>query len=283
MKALLRIFRPSRKLVIIIGGVALLIGCSGAFALYIGKDRLLGISSASADGLVCTDVNLITIRKQNRLWVRKYIRTDPTDGLTRVRTALRVAKAVYDEQKPDLVQVVVLDKNGPSVRSDIRGRAMGADVVYIPHPDKVEDGGADQPLTARYYDGGASSEGLFYGERIDMLPKDIDDLMASMKDHADCENPMAAEAETGGSAAKDKQKAAIAAEEKAAAASEAKEEQPATPPEQRPPHASSQIEPERDNTGSFIGADASDSDPGPPAELDPQMTGASERRSPITN
>ena len=283
MKALLRIFRPSRKLVIFIGGVALLIGSSGAFALYIGKDRLLGLSSVSADGLVCTDVNLITIRKQNRLWVRKYIRTDPTDGLTRVRTALRVAKAVYDEQKPDLVQVVVLDKNGPSVRSDIRGRAMGADVVYIQHPDKVEDGGADQPLTARYYNGGASSEGLFYGERVDMLAKDIDDLMASMKDHADCENPMAAEAETGGSAAKGKQKAAIAAEEKAAAASEAKEEKPATPPEQRPPHASSQIEPEGDNTGSFIGADAGDSDPGSPAGLDPQMTGASERQSPITN
>jgi hypothetical protein len=94
--ALLRIFRLSRKLVLIVGGVALLMGSSGAFALYIGRDRLLGPSSASFNGLVCDDVNLVTIRKQDRVWIRKYITTDTTDGLTRVKTALRVARAVYE-------------------------------------------------------------------------------------------------------------------------------------------------------------------------------------------
>nr|WP_210311392.1 hypothetical protein [Rhizobium leucaenae] len=278
----MHIFRPSRKLVAIIGGVALLIGCSGVFALYIGKDRLLGLASASPNGLTCSDVNLVTIRKENRLWVRKYIRTDPTDGLTRVRTALRVAKAVYDEQKPDLVQVVVLDRNGPTLRSDIRGRALGADVVYVPHPDKVADGAAEEPVTARYYNGGASAQGLFYGEQINMLPKDIDDALAALQDHSDCDNPLSADSEAGGSAKKDKQKAAEAAEQKAVAREE-KEDAPATPPEQNPPASRSSLPPEGSNTGSFIGVDATEPNAAPSPGLDPTMTGASNRRSPVTN
>ncbi|MEF0940794.1 hypothetical protein [Rhizobium sp. BR 362] len=282
MSALLHIFRPSRKLVAIIGGVALLIGCSGVFALYIGKERLLGFAAASPNGLKCSDVNLVTIRKDNRFWVRKYIRTDPTDGLTRVRTALRVAKAVYDEQRPDLVQVVVLDQNGPTLRSDIRGRALGADVVYVPHPDKVADGAAEAPVTARYYNGGASAEGLFYGEQINMLPKDIDDALAALNDHSDCDDPLAAENGAGGSAKKDKQKAAEAAEQKAVAREE-KEEAPATPPEQNPPASTRNLPPEGNNTGSFIGADAAEPHAAPSPGLDPTMTGASNRRSPVTN
>src|SRR6202012_3921408 len=132
--------------------------------------------------------------KQDHLWIRKYITTEPTDGLTRAKTALRIAKSIYDQQKPDLVQVVVLDKNGPTLRSDIRGRALGADVVYVPDPSKVGDGTVTTPITARYYDGGASDEGLFYGERVDMAPKDIDGVISGLKDHDDCLDPVAAEA-----------------------------------------------------------------------------------------
>jgi hypothetical protein len=204
--ALLRIFRLSRKLVLIVGGVALLMGSSGAFALYIGRDRLLGPSSASINGLVCDDVNLVTIRKQDRVWIRKYITTDTTDGLTRVKTALRVARAVYESQKPDLVQVVVLDKRGPTLRSDIKGRALGADVVYVPDPTKLEQGSVDAPYTARYYDGAASDQGLFYGERVEMPLKDIDGVIASLKDHSDCEDPVAAEAAKSNEAGKGKKK-----------------------------------------------------------------------------
>ncbi len=50
------------------------------------------------------------------------------------------------QKKPDLVQVVVLDQNGPTLRSDIRGRAIGADVIYMPHPDKMIDGLERQTL-----------------------------------------------------------------------------------------------------------------------------------------
>ncbi|MDM9648758.1 hypothetical protein [Rhizobium sp. S163] len=199
MKALLRIFRPSRKLVLIIGGIALLGGVSGGAALYIGKDTLLGPPAETVNGAACTDVNLVTIKKQKRVWIRKYIKTEPTDGMTRVKTALRVAKAVYDAQKPDLVQVVVLDANGPTLRSDIRGRAIGADVVYIPHPDPiVESIDGNKVFTARYYDGTAAANGLFFGERVDLPEDEITTLNASFKDVSDCIDPIAVAATEGG-------------------------------------------------------------------------------------
>jgi hypothetical protein len=278
VSALLHIFRVPRKFVVMIGGVALLVGSSGVFALFVGKDRLFGLASVSSNGLECTDVNLVTIRKDNRFWVRKYIRTEPTDGLTRVKTALRVAKAVYQEQKPDLVQVVVLDRNGPTLRSDLRGRALGADVVYVPHPDKLVDGSSETPLTARYYDGGASTAGLFYGEQITMLPQDIDDAIAGLNNLTDCGNALSAD--NGGDAKKDKMKAAIAAEDKAAAKQEEKHDAKPQPPE---PKSTGNVQPGYDENGEFIGADARDKNKGRSPPLDPTMTGASDRRSPVTN
>lgn len=235
MKALLRIFRPSRKLALIIGGSALLAGVSGGAAVYVGKDRLLG-DEESVDGVACTDVNLVTIKKQDHVWVRKYIKTEPVDGMTRIKTALRVAQAVYAAQKPDLVQVVVLDENGPSLRSDIRGRAIGADVVYIAHPDKMVDGLNDKPYTARYYDGKASEQGLFYGERIDLPDNQIAALNASLKDPADCIDPVAVASTKGGGkaagAAPAKEPEEASAEEQAAKDAAAPSE--AAPAEEAP-------------------------------------------------
>lgn len=276
MSALLHMFRSPRKLVIIVAGAASLIGSSGAFALYMGKDKFLGFVSASPNGLACRDVSLVTIRKENRFWVRKYIRTEPTDGLTRVKTALRVAKAVYAEQRPDLVQVVVLDANGPTLRSDIRGRALGADVVYVPHPEKIAGGAAEAPVTARYYNGGASAQGLFSGEQINMMPEDIDTALAALKDYTDCDNALTAGNEAGSNKA-EKQKAAVAAEEKAAAAQEPRERK-------RPePASTGNVPAGYDKNGEFIGADASGRNAPPSPGLDPTMTGASSRRSPVTN
>lgn len=216
MKALLRIFRPSRKLLFIIAGVALLGGVSGGAALFIGKDGILGLSAETMNGLSCTDVNLVTIKKQNRVWIRKYIKTEPTDGMTRVKTALRVAKAVYDAQKPDLVQVVVLDTNGPTLRSDIRGRAIGADVVYIPHPDPVLESAEAKTYTARYYDGSAAANGLFFGERVDLPEDKITALNASFKEYSDCIDPIAVAATKGGEGDSKGEKAQEAKEEKPA-------------------------------------------------------------------
>lgn len=102
----------SRKLLLIVGGVAVLCGATGSAAVYIGRDALLGPSYSEVNGLTCMELQSATIKRKDRLWVRKYVTTDATDGVTRIKTALRIAKSVAETEKPDLVQVVVLDQRG---------------------------------------------------------------------------------------------------------------------------------------------------------------------------
>ncbi|MGN7829183.1 hypothetical protein ACTJJ8_20850 [Agrobacterium radiobacter] len=181
--------RFSRKLVMIGGGILLLAGATGSAAVFIGSDRLLGPSYASTNGLSCDAVQTVNIRKNGSLWVRKFIRTQGGDGTERLKTALRVARAVYDKQKPDLVQVSVLDKNGPQLRSEMRGRAIAAQVVFIPDLAKIPEGAEARRYSAFYYDGAANGTGQFYGLRIDLPLEDTEALAASLSDSADCATP----------------------------------------------------------------------------------------------
>jgi hypothetical protein len=177
----------SRKLMLVLGGVLVTLGGTGAAAVYIGADKLLGPSYAELNGLECTEVTSVEIHKKDRFWVRTFVTTDePGDGLARVKTALRVAKAVQEKKKADLVQVVVLDTNGPKDRSGMRGRAVGADVVYVPDPAHVPEEVSARVFTARYVEGLAAPNGQFFGDRIDMLEADIEGLVAKLNDQADC-------------------------------------------------------------------------------------------------
>ncbi|WP_197433928.1 hypothetical protein [Agrobacterium vitis] len=182
----------SRKLLLIVGGVAVLCGATGSAAVYIGRDALLGPSYSEVNGLTCMELQSATIKRKDRLWVRKYVTTDATDGVTRIKTALRIAKSVSETEKPDLVQVVVLDKNGPKDQSDIRGRAIGADVIYIPNPAQLAETAQMQSLTARYVDKPANGNGDFYGERVEMPLADASTMMAKLTDAAPCEKPVVA-------------------------------------------------------------------------------------------
>lgn len=189
MKAVFGRMRFSRKLVMIGGGILLLAGATGSAAVFIGSDRLLGPSYASTNGLSCDAVQTVNIRKNGSLWVRKFIRTQGGDGTERLKTALRVARAVYDKQKPDLVQVSVLDKNGPQLRSEMRGRAIAAQVVFIPDLAKIPEGAEARRYSAFYYDGAANGTGQFYGLRIDLPLEDTEALAASLSNSADCATP----------------------------------------------------------------------------------------------
>lgn len=189
MKAVFGRMRFSRKLVMIGGGILLLAGATGSAAVFIGRDRLLGPSYASTNELSCDAVQTVNIRKNGSLWVRKFIRTQGGDGTERLKTALRVARAVYDKQKPDLVQVSVLDKNGPQLRSEMRGRAIAAQVVFIPDLAKIPEGAEARRYSAFYYDGAANGTGQFYGLRIDLPLEDTEALAASLSDSADCATP----------------------------------------------------------------------------------------------
>jgi hypothetical protein len=180
----------SRKLVLIVGGVLVLCGGTGGAAVYIGADTLLGPSYAQLNGLECTEVQVVEIRKKDRFWVRKYVTTnEPGDGLSRVKTALRVAKLVQEAKKADLVQVVVLDTNGPKDRASMRGRAVGADVIYVPDPTRVPEATPARVLTARYADGLAAANGQYFGERVDMTEADVQALLAKLDDSTDCVTP----------------------------------------------------------------------------------------------
>jgi hypothetical protein len=172
----------------VIGGLVL-IGGSGAAALYVGADSLLGPSYEEVNGLECTTLQMVKIKRNDRYWIRKYVFTESGDGMARLKTALRVAKAVHEVEKADLVQVSVLDKSGPTQRAAMRGRAIGAQVVYIPDPQKAPDP-SDPVYTAFYLEGAPSPSGEYFGLRIDPPLEDVMAMSAALTDTADCLSPV---------------------------------------------------------------------------------------------
>lgn len=172
----------------VIGGLVL-IGGSGAAALYIGADSLLGPSYEELNGLECTTLQVVKIKRNERYWVRKYVFTESGDGLSRLKTALRVAKAVQLAEKADLVQVSVLDKTGPTQRAAMRGRAIGAQVVYIPDTSRAPDP-SDPVYSAYYLEGAPSAKGEYFGLRIDPPLEDVTALAKGLNDTADCILPV---------------------------------------------------------------------------------------------
>lgn len=179
----------SRKLVLISVSVLLIGTASSAATLFFGKDRLLGRSYGAANGYSCETVQTVNIRKNGARWIRKYIRLDEASGLDRIKTALRVASVVYADHQPDLVQITVLDKNGPTLRSNMRGRAIAAQVVFVPDLSKFPDDADVRRFSGYYHDGAASADGMFYGLRIDLPYEDIEKLALAQDTFVDCKDP----------------------------------------------------------------------------------------------
>lgn len=176
--------RFTRKVFIISFGMLALLGGSGAAALYVGADKLLGEPQAGPAGGQCTTIQTMVLKTPaKRLWLRKYVRMDNADGPTRIRTALRVAGVLAKSNAVDLVQVSVLDARGPDKRADMRGRAIGAEVTFALEPHYLPE--MKQPFTARYYDGMPTDEGRFYGRKVTLEVASIEKLMTSMKSEAD--------------------------------------------------------------------------------------------------
>jgi hypothetical protein len=192
MKKLFGKIRLTRKMLWIFIGVCVVCNATGAAAVFIGRDRLIGPSYADLNGLACLEVGSVDIHHKDQVWVRKYVSVEHADGVNRIKTALRVAKAVADSRKVDLVQVVVLDKNGPTDRSGIRGHAIGADVVYIRDPKTLPSGVTRAKLTARYVDAEATSNGDFYGTTVNLPTNNAAAIMAKMTDKVECDKPVAA-------------------------------------------------------------------------------------------
>lgn len=189
VKAVFSRIRFSRKIVLSLGCVLLLGGASGVAAVFVGTERLLGPSWQSVNGLSCTTVQTVAIRKNGAFWIRKFVRTQGGDGPARLRTAIRVAKTIQERDKPDLVQVSVLDSKGPQIRSEMRGRAIAAQAVHIANAGKIPEGIDTRDFSAFYLDGQPNAEGHFYGLKIEMPLEDIEKISAGITENEDCIDP----------------------------------------------------------------------------------------------
>ncbi len=198
--------RLSKKFVFLLSGALVLCGASGSAAVLIGTEKILGPSYKTINGLTCTTLQTQKMRRDGSIWVRKYVTSDQGgDGLARLKTALRVARAVQEKEKAGLVQVAMIDSAGPKDPAEMRGRAIAAQVVYIPDPGKMPSGAQSESYSGYYLDGAPGANGHFYGMRVDLPLEDIEHLDAHLTDKADCLDPAAPE---GSEAAKAEPKAA---------------------------------------------------------------------------
>lgn len=189
MKIGLPKIRFTRKVLLISVGILALLAGSGAAALYVGAgDSLTKPAEESPVGGECSTIQTMVLKTPaKRLWLRKYIRMDHADGAARIKTALRVAGLLANANPVDLIQVSVLDTKGPVLKSQMRGRAIGAEVVLALQPKYLPD--MKEPFIVRYYEGMPSDEGRYYGERVSLDIPEIRKLMGAMKsvpDKHDC-------------------------------------------------------------------------------------------------
>lgn len=200
MKLVPTSFRLSRKLLIIVAGVVVLTGASGAAAIFVGRDAILGPPAEDVSGAACTTVSIVRLDRNGQQWLRKYVRSDAKDGEVRVKTALRVAGAVSNHEAADLYQVILLDTAGPVHQADMRGRAIGAEVLFARNPAAIP--GMAAPFVARYTDGKPAVNGEFYGERKELSLDEIKTIVTAMDERADCVDPNAVAEEGGNGEAK---------------------------------------------------------------------------------
>ncbi|TPW30700.1 hypothetical protein [Pararhizobium mangrovi] len=157
-----RVRLPRTVLVCAVGGFCLVsVSAAGAYVAgakmpFIGKDR--GDLRPA-----CTLIERVRFRAQDgNVWTRAYIAIAPSDGPARLRATLDAARAEAAEHPVDLVLVVAGDTEGPKRRILMRDTAVGARVVYAPHPDRIAPG--TRRFQARYVDARPSADGDFYGK-----------------------------------------------------------------------------------------------------------------------
>lgn len=195
MKAILGKFRPSKRLIVILSVAFGVSAASGGAAVYVSRDALMArLSKPNTSGLECTTIRTLKLGHNGQRWIRMHVKTDRADGQTRMRTALRAVGALAKAEKADLYQVVVLDAAGPEDRAQVRGAAIGAEVLFAPGPQSVP--GMSEMFRASYNDGTANSAGVFHGRTVDLSMDDVRGMMAAMDDHSPCIDPSAEPAET---------------------------------------------------------------------------------------
>lgn len=195
MKKLSFKIRLPKTVLLSLAGLLLVGGAGAGGAVYlgylpIGKEDKGHDDAVEVAGVACTTLDMIKLQRNGQRWLRKIVTTSGADGVERVRTALRVAGVMAKSEKADLYQVMVLDQAGPTTRAERRGPAIGAEVLFAPHPDRLPEMTA--PFEARYVNATANEAGLFFGEEVVLSPEDVRTTLTRMTDRSDCLDPNAA-------------------------------------------------------------------------------------------
>ena len=193
--------RLSRKLLIVTLGITVLLGGTGVTALYFGGKELMLESGESAIGSECIDVQTMVVKTpSNHLWLRRFIRMENASGPDRVRTALRIAGLLSKKNAVDLIHVSVLDAHGPTKRSQMRARSIGAEVLIALKPDNLPE--MKSPAMASYYEGPVSDAGRYYGDKVVVDIDEIGAMMTAMRTVEEKPDCVSAVAETDDAAKK---------------------------------------------------------------------------------
>ena len=187
-----RRFKLPRKTLLAASGVIVLLLTASAAATYVlgGTDFLLG-RSAEVYGVECRLIDTVAFDHGGERWVRRFVAVGQTSPAGRLRTAVRVAESTAESERADLVLVVAVDRNGPASRVLMRDHAVGARVVYAPHPARVAN--VDVPFSASYVDADPTPEGGFYGKVEAPAPAELDAMAARMKKPYGCATPKSPE------------------------------------------------------------------------------------------
>jgi hypothetical protein len=183
--------RLSRKLLIVTLGVTVFLGGTGVTALYFGGKTLMLEGGESAIGGECTDIQTVVVKTpSDHLWLRKFIRMENASGPERIRTALRISGLLAKKHAVDLIHVSVLDKHGPTLRSQMRARSIGAEVLIALKPENLPE--MTSPAMASYYEGPVSDGGRYYGDKVVVDIDEIGAMMTAMRtieEKPDCVTP----------------------------------------------------------------------------------------------
>ena len=112
--------------------------------------------------------------------------------MDRVKTGVRVARHLAETIGPDLVIVQVADHRGPTSRAELRGTAIGAEIVHAPHPTRTL--AVSQEWEVRYVDSNPTSAGYYFGSRTDLPMPEIVALGHQIEQVSGCDLDQVAEA-----------------------------------------------------------------------------------------
>jgi len=189
-RRIFQIFRVSRKLALLAGGFLLVLGASGTAALVFAPANMIPGFSVEAGGH-CKTVYQSEFRRGKEKRLIAVISGDDLEPKERVKTGVRLARHLAETLNPDLVIVQMADHRGPITRAELRGSAIGAEIVYAPVPTKTL--AVSQPWEVRYTNTLPSSNGYYFGERVDMPQADIKALAQEIELVAGCDGDMVGE------------------------------------------------------------------------------------------